>query len=37
MLTDIDKEFDTPLTDENGELIEIIEDHDVFKQDDAGL
>lgn len=37
MLTDIDKEFDTPLEDENGELIEIIEDYDVFKSDDTGL
>ena len=37
MLTDIDKEFDTPTVDENGELIEIIEDYDVFKSDDTGL
>lgn len=30
MLTDIDKEFDTPIEDENGELIENIETEEVF-------
>lgn len=30
MLTDVDKEFDTPIEDENGELIETIEIDEVF-------
>jgi len=30
MITDIDKEFDTPIEDENGELIETIETEEVF-------
>lgn len=30
MLTDIDKEFDTPILDENGEPIEVIEIEEVF-------
>lgn len=33
MLTDIDKEFDTPIEDENGELIETIEIEEVFEED----
>lgn len=37
MLTDIDKEFDTPEIDENGELIEVIEEDDVFIEEDTGL
>lgn len=37
MLTDIDKEFDTPIEDENGELIETIEEDDVFVEEDTGL
>lgn len=37
MLTDIDKEFDTPIEDEKGELIETIEEDDVFVEDDTGL
>lgn len=37
MLTDIDKEFDTPIEDENGELIEVIEEEDVFIEEDLGL
>ena len=37
MITDTDKEFNTPTVDENGELIEIIEDYDVFKSDDTEL
>ncbi|CEQ26489.1 Uncharacterised protein [[Clostridium] sordellii] len=37
MLTDIDKEFDTPIQDENGELIETIEEDDVFVEEDTGL
>lgn len=37
MLTDIDKEFDTPIEDENGELIETIEEDDVFIEEDLGL
>lgn len=36
MLTDVDKEFDTPIKDENGELIEVIELEEVF-EDDTGL
>lgn len=36
MLTDVDKEFDTPELDENGELIETIEIEEVF-EDDTGL
>lgn len=34
MLTDIDKEFDTPEIDENGELIETIETEEVFEDVD---
>lgn len=37
MLTDVDKEFDTPLEDENGELIEVIELEEVFTEEDTGL
>ena len=37
MLTDIDKEFDTPEIDENGELIEVIEEEDIFVEEDLGL
>ena len=37
MLTDIDKEFDTPEIDENGELIEVIEEDDIFVEEDTGL
>ncbi|WP_434794429.1 hypothetical protein TPDSL_14100 [Terrisporobacter petrolearius] len=37
MLTDIDKEFDTPENDENGELIEVIEEDDIFVEEDTGL
>ena len=36
MLTDVDKEFDSPIKDENGELIEVIELEEVF-EDDTGL
>ena len=36
MLTDVDKEFDTPIKNENGELIEVIELEEVF-EDDTGL
>lgn len=37
MLTDVDKEFDTPLEDENGELIETIELEEIFEEEDTGL
>ena len=37
MLTDIGKEFDTPLEDENGELIEVIELEEAFTEEDIGL
>lgn len=37
MLTDIDKEFETPEIDENGELIEVIEEDDIFIEEDTGL
>ena len=37
MLTDIDKEFETPLEDENGELIEVIELEEAFTEEDIGL
>ena len=33
MLTDVDKEFDTPIKNENGELIEVIELEEVFEED----
>lgn len=37
MLTDVDKEFDTPIEDENGELIETIELEEIFEEEDTGL
>lgn len=37
MLTDIEKEFDTPEIDENGELIETIEDYEVFLEYEIGI